>query len=273
MLLSVRRHCLQSKYIIHSYYFLHWFSTWCDVGPTGDSRAVLATASGVIQLTEDHAPTVASEADRITACGGRVVDTGTGARVMGMLAMSRSIGNRWLRQFGVIAEPTVSVQPRMPDHEFVIVASDGLWGSVSNEDAVTVVRRTFERAGSKGASRLACARIAAKVLLRTAMIKGNTDNISIVVVDLASCPGVPAQPAHQPGLDHSHRDGIASCCASEAVKENQQLDRKEVAVTVGFGQAACALPEFVLQCRASSMAPAALDFQQSICRTASASSH
>jgi protein phosphatase 2C len=77
------------------------------------------------------------ELERIHAAGGRVIYW-DGARVFGMLAMSRAVGD--LKPFG-ISDPEVRVVERKDgEDEFLILASDGLWDVVSNEVACKVVR-------------------------------------------------------------------------------------------------------------------------------------
>jgi protein phosphatase 2C len=79
------------------------------------------------------------ELERIHAAGGRVIYW-DGARVFGMLAMSRAIGDSYLKPF-VISDPEVRVVERKDgEDEFLILASDGLWDVVSNEVACKVVR-------------------------------------------------------------------------------------------------------------------------------------
>ena len=50
-------------------------------------------------------------------------------RIQGSLAVSRGIGDRHLKQW-VIAEPETKILQIQPEHEFLILASDGLWDKV-----------------------------------------------------------------------------------------------------------------------------------------------
>lgn len=50
-------------------------------------------------------------------------------RVHGSLAVSRAIGDRHLKQW-VTAEPVTKVVKIIPEYEFLILASDGLWDKV-----------------------------------------------------------------------------------------------------------------------------------------------
>jgi len=164
----------------------------------GDSRAVLARGGEAVPLSEDHSTTRKDEIERVLQAGGRILNN-AGARVMGVLSMTRAIGDTWLRRFGVIPEPDVVALDRTPQDEFVVMATDGLWGSVSSAEAVHIARRCLERAAIRGISRHAATRIAAKVLMRAAMHRGSRDNVTVIVFDLRSedSDGAPAAAAEK----------------------------------------------------------------------------
>ncbi|XP_047966544.1 protein phosphatase 2C 3-like isoform X2 [Salvia hispanica] len=69
------------------------------VANCGDSRAVLCRNGKAIPLSTDHKPDRPDEMNRIQAAGGRVIFW-EGARVLGVLAMSRAIAIRELRARG-----------------------------------------------------------------------------------------------------------------------------------------------------------------------------
>jgi serine/threonine protein phosphatase PrpC len=52
-------------------------------------------------------------------------------RIQGSLAVSRSIGDRHLKQW-VTAEPETKVITIEPEHDLLILASDGLWDKVNS---------------------------------------------------------------------------------------------------------------------------------------------
>ncbi|THU70740.1 hypothetical protein C4D60_Mb08t28140 [Musa balbisiana] len=138
------------------------------VANVGDSRAVISKAGKAIPLSDDHKPNRIDERRRIENAGGFVMWTGTW-RVGGVLAMSRAFGNRLLKRF-VVAEP--DIQERVVDHEleFLILASDGLWDVVKNEDAVSLVRLEEDPEA------------AARKLTEVAFSRGSADNITCIVV-------------------------------------------------------------------------------------------
>ena len=91
----------------------------------GDSRAVLCRQGKALQMTDDHKPEREDEAERVELAGGQVLYW-NGHRVMGILAMSRAIGDRGLRPY-VIPEPEVTMLTRCEEDDFLLLASDGLW--------------------------------------------------------------------------------------------------------------------------------------------------
>lgn len=139
------------------------------VANAGDCRAVLGGVDGIATtLSRDHVATDALEAARVTARGGTVVN----GRVCGRLLVSRALGDRPIKQF-VAPTPEVTETVLTPEHDFVILASDGLWDVVSAEYAVELVRSTVRVAD-----------MAAKRLALKAIELGSDDNISVVVAFL-----------------------------------------------------------------------------------------
>ncbi|XP_058095971.1 probable protein phosphatase 2C 52 [Magnolia sinica] len=138
------------------------------VANVGDSRAVISKAGKAIALSEDHKPNRSDERKRIENAGGVVMWAGTW-RVGGVLAMSRAFGNRLLKQF-VVAEPEIQEAEIDEEMEFLVLASDGLWDVVPNEDAVSLARAEEEPDA------------AARKLTETAFTRGSADNITCIVV-------------------------------------------------------------------------------------------
>jgi serine/threonine protein phosphatase PrpC len=166
-----------------------------------------------IRLTRDHKSTDPDEVDRIVKSGGFVVR----GRVLGVLAVARSIGDHGLKEY-VIGRPHVSsTVVRIVDYyddddedndgdrrdrsdeddhddekgeggegedapytdgEFLIVACDGLWDVMGDQEAVDLVRghacgrRRRRDGGREGAS---------SFLVGEALRRGSADNITVVV--------------------------------------------------------------------------------------------
>ncbi|XP_026398232.1 protein phosphatase 2C 51-like [Papaver somniferum] len=157
------------------------------VANCGDSRAVLSRAgSPPIPLSQDHKPDRKDEMERIEAAGGTVINW-NGFRVLGVLATSRCIGDRYLKPF-VTSVPEVTITSRNESDEFLIFASDGLWDVMSNKMACQIARKCLEGKVARISSSLldhTCnAAFAAAVLAEVAMARGSKDNISVVIVEL-----------------------------------------------------------------------------------------
>ncbi|KAE9451421.1 hypothetical protein C3L33_16666, partial [Rhododendron williamsianum] len=168
------------------------------VSNCGDSRAVLCRNGVAIPLSLDHKPDRPDELHRIQTAGGRVIYW-DGARVLGVLAMSRAIGDNYLKPF-VIPEPEVTVTDRTAEDECLILASDGLWDVVSNETACGVARMCLQAqkppsppqspgsevnlASVSGESSDKACSDASILLTKLALARHSTDNVSVVVVDL-----------------------------------------------------------------------------------------
>lgn len=104
----------------------------------GDSRGVLCRGGTAVELTHDHKPESEEEKRRIEALGGFVSYIGCW-RAMGILAMSRAIGDLFLKPY-VSAEPEVSTIMLETKDEFFVLASDGIFDVFDNDQVVRIVR-------------------------------------------------------------------------------------------------------------------------------------
>ncbi|KAK7347839.1 hypothetical protein VNO80_22378 [Phaseolus coccineus] len=161
------------------------------VANCGDSRTVLYRGKEAMALSSDHKPNREDERARIEAAGGRVIHW-KGYRVLGVLAMSRSIGDRYLKPW-IIPEPEVNIVRREKSDQCLILASDGLWDVMTNEEACEVARKRIlvwhKKFGENGATGLGegadpAAQSAAEYLTKLAIHRGSQDNISVIVIDL-----------------------------------------------------------------------------------------
>lgn len=161
------------------------------VANCGDSRAVLCRGKAPMPLSVDHKPDRKDEWERIEAADGKVIQW-NGYRVFGVLAMSRSIGDRYLKPW-IIPDPEVTIIQRAKDDDCLILASDGLWDVLSNEEACDAARRRIllwhKKNGAsipsdRGKSVDPASQAAADYLSKLALQKGSKDNITVVVVDL-----------------------------------------------------------------------------------------
>ncbi|KAG9146290.1 hypothetical protein Leryth_007992 [Lithospermum erythrorhizon] len=138
------------------------------VANVGDSRTISSKAGKAIALSEDHKPNRSDERRRIENAGGVVMWAGTW-RVGGVLAMSRAFGNRLLKPF-VVAEPDIQDQEIGEELELLVLATDGIWDVVPNEEAVSLAGTVEDPEA------------AARKLTETAFTSGSADNITCIVV-------------------------------------------------------------------------------------------
>eukprot|EP00798_Chlamydomonas_sp_ICE-L_P017380 gene17380-23682_t len=135
------------------------------VANCGDSRAVLCRGGKALQLTDDHKPEREDEAERVEKAGGQI---------------------------------TVLLRTR--DDDFILLASDGLWDVMTNQEAAQLAIRCMSRAREKGASRKAAVRVAASVLTSAAIDRGSKDNVTVVIVDLKATKEACATPVPVPSV-------------------------------------------------------------------------
>ena len=123
----------------------------------GDSRAVLYTQGKkgglkVTPLSEDHKPSLPKEKARVEKMNGRVNPIiGPQGQHLGPdrvwmktedtpgLAMSRSLGDGLAHSVGVSWEPEVKQLVLEPSDKFIVIASDGVWEFLSNEQIARIV--------------------------------------------------------------------------------------------------------------------------------------
>ncbi|KAI4322641.1 hypothetical protein L6164_022315 [Bauhinia variegata] len=119
----------------------------------GDSRAIMGSKDSndsmvAIQLTVDLKPDLPREAERIKRCKGRVFALQDEPEVHRVwlpfddapgLAMARAFGDFCLKEYGVISIPEFSHRLLTDKDQFIVLASDGVWDVLSNEEVVEIV--------------------------------------------------------------------------------------------------------------------------------------
>jgi protein phosphatase 1B len=114
----------------------------------GDSRAILVRNSRVELSTFDHKPSQLRERKRIHNAGGLVALQ----RVNGGLATSRSLGDLEYKnvksldahQQFVISKPDIyPIAKDANGDQFIILACDGIWDVMSNEDVKTYMENSL----------------------------------------------------------------------------------------------------------------------------------
>lgn len=143
------------------------------VANAGDSEAILASNEAVLKLTTVHSPSDESEKARVIESGGKVMWASTW-RVDGTLAVSRSIGD--VKFPTVIPTPYITEHRIVPGDEFVVLASDGLFSSLSAVEVAAFVRAELKQGRPLDHT--------VKELVYEAVNKGSLDNISATIIAL-----------------------------------------------------------------------------------------
>ncbi|CAL4158031.1 unnamed protein product, partial [Meganyctiphanes norvegica] len=155
-------------------------------GNVGDSRSIASVAGCVEELSSDHKPSLASEQRRITAAGGWVELN----RVNGNLALSRALGDFVFKkneQKGpeeqiVTALPEVEIRDYNEDWEFIILACDGIWDVMTNEEVIEFVRM---RLGQGMEPEDICEDLMTRCLAPDCQMGGlGCDNMTVVLITL-----------------------------------------------------------------------------------------
>jgi len=180
-----------------------------DVANVGDTRAVLGrkitgneskrwttlrSTHKAIRLSVDHMPNVVEEMERVKANGGIVKKVNGTWRVDGpnsdtMLGVSRALGDRELKDLGkrplISSTPFVNSVDLVPEDQFLILASDGVWKAIDDADAVKIVASKAKKLSPNSLrdpnALRAVAQEAAEALVARAGSLGSRDNATAQV--------------------------------------------------------------------------------------------
>lgn len=167
------------------------------VANAGDSRAVLCRGGRAVALSEDHKPNDAKESARITRAGGTVEESQGGARthyrVNGNLNLSRAIGDLEYKKNPLLnpedqiitSTPDILCLERSSEDEFIVLACDGVWDVLTNEDCIQFIRSRLHDGMSL---RDICEEIADECLSPDPKATQGlgADNITCIIVDVRS---------------------------------------------------------------------------------------
>ncbi|CAB1347831.1 unnamed protein product [Coregonus sp. 'balchen'] len=145
----------------------------------GDRKCV------TLALSKEHNPTIYEERMRIQRAGGTVRD----GRVLGVLEVSRSIGDGQYKRIGVISTPDLRRCQLTPNDRFIILGCDGLFKVFSAEEAVKYVLNVLQNGSverkegqteEEGHYEAACQRLANEAVRR-----GCADNVTVILVSVS----------------------------------------------------------------------------------------
>ena len=156
------------------------------IANVGDCRAIINVKESALRVTHDHKPNTVSEFNRIREMGGFVTTYPNDApRVNGMLAVSRSLGDLHLSPY-VRWEPEVSTLQITDHNKIMVLASDGVWDTMSDQDVYDVIQETihhFEKHEPQK-SMQEVFKVCAQNCILVAQQRGSGDNITIICVGL-----------------------------------------------------------------------------------------
>ncbi len=155
-------------------------------GNVGDSRLILSYNGKAYNVSQDHKPSASDEKARIKAFGGYVKND----RVNGSLGVARAFGDYHFKMRGdltpyqqlVTAVPDVRTVEIEDDIDFLVVASDGVWDIMTNQEVVDFVLLRMTR---KMPLNLICEEVIANCTLPINPDTGlGSDNMTIIIVVL-----------------------------------------------------------------------------------------
>lgn len=139
------------------------YVTVCNAG---DARVVAGLrGGGSRRLSVDHKASTEAEAKRVREAGGFIVK----GRLCAMIAVTRGLGDFDFEDSGMTCEPFLDSFP-ISEIEFIVVASDGLWDIIDDEQCCSLVR-------SWGRQDTLAHRLA-----RSARTGGTDDDVTVIVV-------------------------------------------------------------------------------------------
>ena len=135
-------------------------------GNVGDSKGYIINDTNCIQITTDHKCTNEEEGNRIINSGGKIIKN----RVMGQLILSRTLGDLYVKKYGVISTPSITINDVKDNIKFCVIASDGVW-DVIDDTSLLEMSKNFKNADSFS-----------KEIVKQSLAKGSKDNISCIVI-------------------------------------------------------------------------------------------
>lgn len=148
------------------------------VANCGDSRAIINDVNNAVAITEDHKPD--KEIERIMSAGGFVTHNHMDVpRVNGSLAVSRSLGDFYLFP-SVIWKPDIYTFRTSPRNQYMVLATDGIWDAVSNEEMVAIMNEQVHTQNNIENA----INIAHSHALLLARKRGSVDNVTLLTIEI-----------------------------------------------------------------------------------------
>ena len=158
------------------------------IASVGDSRAILLSASRPPELlTTDHSTSSPSEQQRITAAGGHLLFTHCSLRVNGVLNVTRSIGDRALKEF-IISQPDTRQRSLSDGDDSLLIISDGVSSALSMDELQSLTLSLRHLPPAEQSERI----------VEAAIRRGSKDNVTAIVLHLPTyAQHIAGQSAHE----------------------------------------------------------------------------
>ncbi|XP_044857393.1 protein phosphatase 1G-like [Mauremys mutica] len=125
------------------------------VANAGDSRCVVSEGGKAVDMSYDHKPEDELELARIKNAGGKVTMDG---RVNGGLNLSRAIGDHFYKRNKnlppeeqmISALPDIKVLAINEEHDFMVIACDGIWNVMSSQEVVDFIQAKISQKDENG---------------------------------------------------------------------------------------------------------------------------
>lgn len=135
----------------------------------GDGR-LLVVGETVRQLSTDHRVENPAERERVVHAGAAieppyVIKAGAG------LMPTRSLGDHFFRDVGIIPEPSITTHELRPDDHWIVAGTDGLFDYLKNDSVAEILRRSRSAQASAESIRT--------LVLREIL---GTDNLTVIIL-------------------------------------------------------------------------------------------
>ena len=137
----------------------------------GDSKGYLITKNNIKLITKEHKCDDLNEVKRIKESGGLVFQ----GRVYGTLMLTRSLGDKEMKKYGVIPLPDFYVKKIDEKDIFCVIGSDGIWDVIEEEELLNISK---EKISSDEF---------AKKIIKISEERDTRDNASCIVIKLNIC--------------------------------------------------------------------------------------
>ena len=150
----------------------------------GNSRAILLEKTELLQLSIDQTLSDPEEIKRILQKGGKVKQINKKIILENAnnndFEISRSIGDKKLKNIGIIYEPVITEYTLNRKSRFIIMGTQGLWNALSNEKAAIQVNKSIKLNNPLDSCRLLVKK--AKEILNKA--SSHIDDITVITIIL-----------------------------------------------------------------------------------------